>query len=180
MKISKTRLDLHLQRNEERKLDDESRRLKTISKWKHPSETKVEVSGELYLIEPGYFGDNSGLLCFKIKKNAQQLHISGCFIYGSASVSKAIVYVEGSTRSIRRFERLMTNRIDWSKFGLVCERVWSGTLSATQRLFKKFIAQEVKSSSEITSFLETHKATSISNVLSQNVLQSLDDLSLLL
>lgn len=49
---------------------------------------------------------------FKVRKNAEQLNLSGLCIFHP---SFSMVYVEGATKYIRNYKRLMLHRIQWTE-----------------------------------------------------------------
>merc|ERR1719352_1448688 len=50
---------------------------------------------------------------FKIDMNAQQFHLTGCCV--TCTCVANIVVVEGGTRAIKRYRKLMMRRIKWSE-----------------------------------------------------------------
>ena len=55
---------------------------------------------------------------FKIMKNAEQLHVGGVFLNSKLQKNTldyypSLVVVEGSRKAVKRFDRLMLNRINW-------------------------------------------------------------------
>jgi len=108
----------HEERNAERKLTPEQMRLKNIAKWTRPLEYSDVVKTSVYLI----YSELSNKARFKINKNAEQLHLSGVFVDSKlkredGQLYPNLVVVEGSRKSVKRFDRLMLHRIDWSESG---------------------------------------------------------------
>lgn len=51
---------------------------------------------------------------FKVKMNAEQLHLTGYALVADASQGfSSLVLIEGGPRSILKFKRLMLRRIQW-------------------------------------------------------------------
>lgn len=108
----------HEERNAERKLTHEQKRLKNIAKWTRPLEYSDVVKTSVYVI----YSELSNKARFKINKNAEQLHLSGVFVDSQlkredGQLYPNLVVVEGSRKSVKRFDRLMLHRIDWSESG---------------------------------------------------------------
>ena len=51
---------------------------------------------------------------FKVDKNAEQLHLTGC---GILYKNMNLVVVEGGPRAIRKYKKLMVHRIKWNNDG---------------------------------------------------------------
>ena len=102
------RVQEHEQRNLERKLTPEQRRAKHIAKWTKSVDHSNSLKTSVFAI----FTDVDGKARFKICKNAEQLHLSGIFVHRKNDSS--LVVVEGSRKSVKRFDRLMLHRINWS------------------------------------------------------------------
>jgi U4/U6 small nuclear ribonucleoprotein PRP3 len=107
----------HEQRNLENKLTPEQKRAKNIAKWTKPLDYSDVVKTSVYMI----FTEVGGRARFKICKNAQQLHVSGIFVDSklkrpeSNDCYPSLVVVEGSRKAVKRFDRLMLHRIDWTQ-----------------------------------------------------------------
>ena len=156
------RLDAHIKRNESRKLSDEERRLKNIKNWAVAEGDVLKIAAFVVTAEI----DNQRK--FKICKNAQQLQLGGCALRTEGF--PLLVVVEGKSKSITRFERLMLRRIKWgedneqddddeegdSNSVSACKRVWSGVGEAKN--FRKFFWEEPKSEEEARLFLNTKNA----------------------
>jgi U4/U6 small nuclear ribonucleoprotein PRP3 len=104
------RIREHEQLNLDRKLTPEQRRAKTIAKWTKPVEYDNVLKTSVYAI----FTEVNGKARFKINKNADDLHLSGIFVQCKSSDQASLVVVEGSKKSVKRFDRLMLHRIDWT------------------------------------------------------------------
>ena len=156
------RLDAHIQRNENRKLTDEERRLKNIKNWAVAEGEVLKIAAFTVSAEI----DNQRK--FKICKNAQQLQLGGCAL--KTPGFPLLVVVEGKAKSVARFERLMLRRIKWvgevveeegsedgdSSSVSACKRVWSGVGEAKN--FRKFFWEEPKSEEEARVFLNSKNA----------------------
>lgn len=108
------RLRDHEQRNADRKLSPEERREKNIAKWTRPLEKASVLKMSAYLI----YKRINNKIRFKIMKNAEQLHVGGVFLNSKLQKNTldyypSLVVVEGSRKAVKRFDRLMLNRINW-------------------------------------------------------------------
>ena len=108
----------HEQRNADRKLKPEEKRAKNIAKWTKALEYTDVVKTSAYVI----FSELSNKSRFKICKNAEQLHLSGVFVDSKLKREDGekypnLVVVEGSGKSVKKFDRLMLHRIDWTDSG---------------------------------------------------------------
>ncbi|KAI5888785.1 PRP3-domain-containing protein [Schizophyllum commune H4-8] len=96
----------HEKMNAERKLTDDQRREKIQAK--QAEEDRKGVWGAVYkvlkLSDPAHQ--------FKVRKNAEQNALSGICIFHPAF---SLVYVEGAAKFMRKYRRLMTERIDWTQ-----------------------------------------------------------------
>ncbi|PWN52419.1 PRP3-domain-containing protein [Violaceomyces palustris] len=98
----------HERANEERKLTDEQRREKREKKLEEVESRGVgcQVYKIKHLVSPSHK--------FKVRKNAQQLNLSGLTIFHP---DFALVVVEGNHKALKQFKRLMMVRIDWTDPG---------------------------------------------------------------
>ena len=112
------RLRDHEQRNEDRKLTPEQRREKNIARWTRPLERSSVLKVSAFII----FKKIHNKIRFKITKNADQLHLGGFFLISklrkdptneSSEFYPSLVVAEGSSKSVKRFNRLLLHRIDW-------------------------------------------------------------------
>lgn len=96
----------HDKMNAERKLTDEQRREKFETK--KVEEDKKGIYGAVFkvstLSDPAHR--------FKVRKNAEQFHLSGLAIFNPAF---SMVYVEGAAKFMRSYKRLMLHRIAWTE-----------------------------------------------------------------
>ena len=107
------------------KLTPEQRRLKNITKWTRPLEQSSVLKVSAYIV----FKKIHNKIRFKINKNAEQLHLGGFLlksklkkdnsssenVKGDAEYYPSLVVVEGSKKSVKRFDRLMLDRIRWDE-----------------------------------------------------------------
>jgi U4/U6 small nuclear ribonucleoprotein PRP3 len=100
----------HEQRNLDRKLTPEQRRAKNITKWTKPIDYSNILKTSVYAV----FTEISGKARFKICINADQLHLSGIFVDSKSNEQPSLVVVEGSRKGVKRFDRLMLHRINWT------------------------------------------------------------------
>lgn len=102
------RHEMHERANAERMLTDEERRDRRIYK------TKVEEAKgiwcQVYRIE----SLSSPSHRFKVRKNAQQHHLSGLVL---THPDFSLVVVEGAAKALKAYKRLMLVRIDWTDPG---------------------------------------------------------------
>ncbi|KAF9652310.1 PRP3-domain-containing protein [Thelephora ganbajun] len=96
----------HEKMNAERKLTDEQRREKIENK-KLEAE-KGGVYGAIFKVK--VLSDPAHR--FKVRKNAEQLNLTGVCIFHP---SFNMVYVEGASKFIRNYKRLMIHRIGWTE-----------------------------------------------------------------
>eukprot|EP00658_Telonema_sp_P-2_P003691 TRINITY_DN1137_c0_g1_i5.p1 TRINITY_DN1137_c0_g1~~TRINITY_DN1137_c0_g1_i5.p1 ORF type:complete len:545 (-),score=103.82 TRINITY_DN1137_c0_g1_i5:388-2022(-) len=125
----------HELRNEERKLKPEERRQKKLKKIM--DETAVEMTVAIYRVEDFSNTQNR----YKVDINAAQLHLTGCVILCEETGHSCVV-AEGSKSSIKKFGKLLTQRIKWkeedaAKPGDGCQAIWLGAVKkSTFRNFK--------------------------------------------
>lgn len=96
----------HLEDNAARALTEDQKREKREAKMmKQESKGVVGAAFKIkYLV--------NGAHRFKIKQNAEQLGLHGLLLFHP---DFALVYVEGSAQSLKKYKRLMTVRIDWTE-----------------------------------------------------------------
>lgn len=134
----------HEERNEQRKLTKEEKAEKRKDKVETDKANEVQVA--LFRV-----ADLSNYQAkWKIEINAQQLALTGCALLND---EMNLVVVEGGSKTIKKFVRLMDHRIDWSAKAEgaddamdedearpakanTCHLVWKGVTKAP--LFKNF------------------------------------------
>ncbi|EGV66039.1 U4/U5/U6 small nuclear ribonucleoprotein prp3 [Yamadazyma tenuis] len=144
------RFNKHIQQNEERRLTKEQshqklheRREHDLSKGYFRAVYKIQT-----LVDPQHF--------FKIDKNAQQLELKGvCIAYNKMS----LVVVEGGSKSLKYYDKLITRRIDWTKSNRSdvdlsenrATKVWEGQIKDLQ--FQKWSVLKPRDDTDLTSML---------------------------
>lgn len=96
----------HEKTNAERKLTDEQRREKIENK--KSEQEKKGIVGAVFKVKT--LTDPSHR--FKVRKNAEQLNLTGVCIFNPAF---SMVYVEGASKFIQNYKRLMLHRIAWTE-----------------------------------------------------------------
>lgn len=102
------RREQHERTNAERALTDEQRLEKLNNKMEKDEAKGVYVN--VYKIKHLVSGSHK----FKVRKNAQQNGLTGLCLFNPAF---ALVVVEGPSKGIKAYRRLMTARIDWTDPG---------------------------------------------------------------
>lgn len=100
---------------------------------------------------------------FKVDKNAEQNRLTGCAVMTDAM---CVVIVEGGAKSIKRYNKLMTRRINWAaavkevteedidegpQRPNKCDLVWQGSVASQN--FDKFILQRFRSAAAARKYL---------------------------
>lgn len=83
---------------------------------KHQNDKKNEIRQALFRIDVDLSMQPQNK--FKIKKNAQQFHLNGLFVMIDKKLAAHlhnVVLVEGGTRTIQKYKRLMLRRIKWKE-----------------------------------------------------------------
>ncbi|KAI6158269.1 pre-mRNA processing factor 3-domain-containing protein [Pisolithus tinctorius] len=96
----------HEKMNAERKLTDDQRREKVENK--KVEEEKKGIYGAVFKVKT--LSDPAHR--FKVRKNAEQMNLTGVCIFNP---SFSMVYVEGASKFIRTYKRLMLHRIAWTE-----------------------------------------------------------------
>ncbi|THH19639.1 hypothetical protein EW146_g1571 [Bondarzewia mesenterica] len=96
----------HEKMNTERKLTDEQRREKVEAK--KVEEEKKGIFGAVFKVKT--LSDPAHR--YKVRKNAEQMNLSGVVIFNP---SFSLVYVEGASKFIRNYKRLMLHRLAWTE-----------------------------------------------------------------
>lgn len=96
----------HEKMNAQRKLTDDQRREKVETKARAEEAKGLHAAAfrVKYLSNPSHK--------FKVRKNAEQLYLTGTCLY---TPRFAMVLVEGSAASIKKYKKLMLRRIDWQE-----------------------------------------------------------------
>eukprot|EP01098_Paradermamoeba_levis_P000751 TRINITY_DN1087_c0_g1_i1.p1 TRINITY_DN1087_c0_g1~~TRINITY_DN1087_c0_g1_i1.p1 ORF type:complete len:475 (+),score=168.83 TRINITY_DN1087_c0_g1_i1:153-1427(+) len=149
------RIANHEQRNQERKLTPEERKAKKMKKLFEDASKQIAVA--LFRVEDL----SNGKFRYKVDVNAQENHLSGCVIlYSNAN----LVLVEGGPKSIKRFKKLMLQRIKWNededddddenqkKKKNQCHLVWEGNVMRPS--FKGFRMEQCLSEALARKFMK--------------------------
>ena len=116
------RLTEHIRRNEERKLTPEARKEKNIAKWTKSIDNNHRIHISVFLV----FKQINNKIKFKINKSGEELHLGGFFLHctipresktddkTSASFYPSLIVAEGSQKSVKRFDRILLKRINWT------------------------------------------------------------------
>ncbi|OSX63253.1 hypothetical protein POSPLADRAFT_1139188 [Postia placenta MAD-698-R-SB12] len=96
----------HEKMNAERKLTDDQRKEKVETK--KAEEEKKGIYGAVFKVKT--LSDPAHR--FKVRKNAEQMSLTGVCIFNPAF---SMVYVEGATKFLRQYKRLMLHRIAWTE-----------------------------------------------------------------
>lgn len=117
------RLADHLRHNEERKLTPEARREKNIAKWTKAIDSSQRIHVSVFLV----FKPIHNKIKFKINKSGEELHLGGFFLHCTipkenvkdqketpTSFYPSLIVAEGSLKAIKRFDRTLLKRINWS------------------------------------------------------------------
>ncbi|KAG6434222.1 hypothetical protein SASPL_105845 [Salvia splendens] len=150
----------HIDRNIARKLTPAERREKKERKlFDDPSTVDTIVS--VYKINDLSHPQAR----FKVDVNAQENRLSGCAII---SEGISVVVVEGGSKAIKRYGKLMLKRIDWTatvekedeeenddeKPFNKCQLVWQGSVAKPN--FNRFFVQECRSEAAARKFFSDH------------------------
>jgi len=99
------RLSNHDARNEARKLTPEEKHEKKVRKYTE------DTTGEVHIALFKISDLTSPQIRFKVDINAQHNHLTGCILYCG---DVTMVVVEGGVKGIKRYKKLMLQRINWS------------------------------------------------------------------
>lgn len=151
----------HVDRNIARKLTPAERREKKERKLFDDSST-IETIVSVYKINDLSHPQAR----FKVDVNAQENRLSGCAVI---SEGISVVVVEGGSKSIKRYGKLMLKRIDWTatvekedeeeddeveKPVNQCLLVWQGSVAKPN--FNRFMVQECRSEAAARKFFSDH------------------------
>ncbi|KAJ3126415.1 U4/U6 small nuclear ribonucleoprotein Prp3 [Nowakowskiella sp. JEL0407] len=162
------RLAAHKKQNEMRKLTPEQRREKTRQKLQEDTSKVVEVA--VFRLKDL----SNGLNKKKVELNAQQLYLTGVgLVYSGMNM----VAVEGGPKGIKKFRKLMLNRINWridadgeedggdgedegeeesGAKGDECLLVWEGEIQ--RRMFDSFRMIQCPTEERVKEILEKHRS----------------------
>jgi U4/U6 small nuclear ribonucleoprotein PRP3 len=150
----------HADRNLARMLTPAERKEKKVNKLlDKPAEEGGEVVKQVAVYKVGELATPQ--LKFKVEVNAKENHLTGMAVHLPGAF--AVVVVEGGPKTLRRYEKLMLRRIDWSGAGKntqddedeedddgdgkphnYCHLVWTGVVK--ENAFKgRFRTEEVRS-----------------------------------
>ena len=136
------RIEKHLKRNEENKLNHKEKIERKLRKLRRDSAREVRVA--VYKFE--HF--SSAKIRFKVMKNASQLALVGVCLIPPASLPGVLV-VQGGKRALKFFSRLVLHRIQWESGK--CEQVWTSEIKEAN--FFKFKLMNVDSEIDIKRIL---------------------------
>lgn len=94
---------------------------------------------------------------FKVRVNAQELHMTGCMLMAD---DFCLVIAEGSSKSQKKYNRLMLNRIDWNQTqdteqqetkSNSCNLVWLGVVK--DKVFQRFDLELCRTEAAAKTFL---------------------------
>lgn len=159
------RKQAHEEANAARKLTPAKKKAKLVKKYKEDTSIAVHVS--VYRI----WDLSNRSKRFKLDKNAQQNHITGCVLVHQ---SMNLIVMEGGPKAQKRMKRLLLTRINWSQDVIgssktrpttavdvdavynKCLLVWEGT--SGYRIFKNWEFKNVESEAVARDFLKKHNA----------------------
>eukprot|EP00186_Timspurckia_oligopyrenoides_P002396 CAMPEP_0182441732 /NCGR_PEP_ID=MMETSP1172-20130603/720_1 /TAXON_ID=708627 /ORGANISM="Timspurckia oligopyrenoides, Strain CCMP3278" /LENGTH=516 /DNA_ID=CAMNT_0024636215 /DNA_START=110 /DNA_END=1660 /DNA_ORIENTATION=- len=165
------RAEAHRMANNARKLDPEQRREKRMQRVEQDIARGVNAS--IFYVS----GEPNPKTRFKVQINAEQYHLSGCFLFYREF---NVVVVEGGSKALRKFTNLMLNRIPWissdnqsldldagdsmthtirevSMSESRCQLVWNGSIQ--RRSFRDFQLVPLRNQEEIRIYFSEHKAS---------------------
>lgn len=137
------RIEMHLKRNEENKLNHKEKVERTLRKLRRDSARETRVA--VFKFE--FF--SSAKIRFKIMKNANQLALVGVCLIPPPSLP-GIIIVQGGKRALKFFSRLCLHRIQWESGK--CEQVWTSEIKEAN--FFKFKLVNVENEVEIKRILD--------------------------
>lgn len=121
-KQKEERIKLHEIRNSSLKLSPENECNKKVRKWKLDPDSPI-VHAAIFKI--GNLSNKRYI--FKIDRNAQDCHLTGCCVI--SSIDPCIILVEGSKKSVQFYKNLLLSRIKWSEpsdTATYCSLIWEG------------------------------------------------------
>lgn len=137
----------HLTRNAANKLTKEQRNAKLVKKYQ--DDGTIETC--IFFVRDVSHNYHRA----KLDTNAQQFLLTGCVL--EVPGRYACIVVEGSSKGIQKFSRLLLVRMQWNGEDFpkdnVCEKVWQGIVP--KRLFKGFLFQTAESEDQAKKILKT-------------------------
>ena len=145
--------------NERRKLTPEERKIKNKKKI-------IGERGDVTEVRVYRVSKMSSKNLFKVNINAQQLYLKGVLLSVPSSQCHC-VYVEGTKKSINRYDKLMTHRIKWNEIEdteddtqntadasneKICVMMWQGVMPSTH--FGEFSVQQYETPAEARRVME--------------------------
>lgn len=103
-KQMKERMMAHEKRNNERKLAPEERKAKRMEKVEKDKAEGTHVA----VFKVGDLSSKKNR--YKVDINAAELHLTGCVVHTG---HMSLVVVEGGTKALKKYKKLMLQRIDW-------------------------------------------------------------------
>ena len=103
-KQMKERMVAHEKRNNERKLAPEERKAKQMDKVEKDKAAGTHVA----VFKVGDLSSKKNR--YKVDINAAELHLTGCVVHTG---HMSLVVVEGGTKALKKYKKLMLQRIDW-------------------------------------------------------------------
>lgn len=103
-KQMKERMMAHEKRNNERKLAPEQRKAKRMEKVEKDKAEGTHVA----VFKVGDLSSKKNR--YKVDINAAELHLTGCVVHTG---HMSLVVVEGGTKALKKYKKLMLQRIDW-------------------------------------------------------------------
>ena len=103
-KQMKERMVAHEKRNNERKLAPEERKAKRMDKVEKDKAAGTHVA----VFKVGDLSSKKNR--YKVDINAAELHLTGCVVHTG---HMSLVVVEGGTKALKKYKKLMLQRIDW-------------------------------------------------------------------
>lgn len=148
------RIQKHLERNEQNKLNHSQKVDKMLRKLKRDSARESRIS----VLKFEFF--TSQKIKFKILKNASQLALVGVCIVPPKELP-GIIIVQGGKRAVKFFTRLCVNRIQWETGK--CEVVWTSEIKDAN--FFNFKLFNVESELEVKKILGKKNAENYWNLV---------------
>ncbi|KAF7457301.1 pre-mRNA processing factor 3 (PRP3) [Cryptosporidium felis] len=101
---------------------------------------------------------------FKIDRNAQDCHLTGCCVI--SSIHPSVIFVEGSKKSIKFYKNLLLNRIKWfeaTEKVTDCRLVWEGI--QPKKTFSKWKIYYCHSKEDAYAFFLNNNSLDLWNIM---------------